>query len=573
VQPLERAFPQNRCVRCLVASARDRLARRSRLSPQGRLARLVRNTALALTVSGIIAVPLNEVPREPKADAHGLVAVPKLRVPVREPGYQLATDKGDVVPFGASVSGTAPTGIPFPVIGIARTATGAGAWTATADGGVFTNGDALFYGSLGGQHLNRPIVGIAATPTGQGYWLVSEDGGVFAFGDAGFYGSLSGQRLNNGIVGIAPTKDGGGYWLAGADGGVFAFGNAGFYGSVDTTLVAHVTSIAATPAGDGYWLAGADGGVFAFGDADFFGRPNPNDIHGWVIGIAASRSGDGYWLAATDGGVFTYGDAPFLGAHSGRTWGRVVGIAAGAGRPVTSDLQILPRRMRSAYGHDISWPQCDGPLPGAGYGHGIVGVTGGRPFRHNRCLAEQWRWATSGGAGGGVYINLAAAVIGGPAEMHGPAGDCGIRDLPCQTYNQSANNVGDAIAYARSAGVDAPMWWLDVEILNRWSPNQALNALTVKAAAETLRKAGLNVGVYSTPLMWRTITGGAQMDLPVWVAGAPTDADAPTWCDRPEKNFTGAGVWLVQSLPIVYDVNYACRPVLDAPTSVFRFAE
>jgi hypothetical protein len=571
VQPLDRAFPQNRCPRCLVASARDRLARRSRLAPRGRLGRLVRNTAIALAVSGVVAVPLNEVPHTPKADAHNLVALPKLRVTPREPGYQLATEKGDVVPFGAAVSGTAPTGIPFPVTSIARTASGGGAWTATADGGVLTTGDALFYGSLGGQHLNRPIVGIAGTSTGQGYWLVSDDGGVFAFGDAGFFGSLSNQRLNSRIVGIAPTNDDRGYWLAGADGGVFAFGNGAFHGSVDTKLIARVTSIAATPSGDGYWLAGADGGVFAFGDAGFFGRPQAHEVHGWITGIAASRSGGGYWLAATDGGVFTYGDAPFLGASSGRTWGRVVGIAAGTGRPVPKDVQLLPQRLHNAFGHDVSWPQCDGPLPGPGFGFGIVGVTGGRPFKRNRCLAEQWRWATAGDAVGSVYINLASAVVGGPAEMHGPAGDCRIHDLPCQTYNQSANNVGDAIAYARSAGVDAPMWWLDVEILNRWSPNPALNALTVKAAAETLEKAGLKVGVYSTPLMWRMITGGAQMNLPVWVAGAPTDASAPEWCDKPEKNFTGAGVWMVQSLPIVYDVNYACRPVLDAPASVFRF--
>lgn len=37
---------------------------------------------------------------------------------------------------------------------------------------------------------NAPIVGMAATPTGKGYWLVAADGGVFSFGDAAFFGSL-----------------------------------------------------------------------------------------------------------------------------------------------------------------------------------------------------------------------------------------------------------------------------------------------------------------------------------------------------------------------------------------------
>ena len=37
----------------------------------------------------------------------------------------------------------------------------------------FTFGDAQFYGSMGGQHLNQPIVGMAATPSGLGYWCVA----------------------------------------------------------------------------------------------------------------------------------------------------------------------------------------------------------------------------------------------------------------------------------------------------------------------------------------------------------------------------------------------------------------
>ena len=45
---------------------------------------------------------------------------------------------------------------------------GKGYWFVAADGGIFTFGDAQFYGSMGGTVLNKPIVGMAATPTGQG---------------------------------------------------------------------------------------------------------------------------------------------------------------------------------------------------------------------------------------------------------------------------------------------------------------------------------------------------------------------------------------------------------------------
>ena len=58
-----------------------------------------------------------------------------------------------------------------------------------SDGGIFSFGDAQFYGSTGDIHLNQPIVGMAATPDGGGYWLVASDGGIFAYGDAAFSGS------------------------------------------------------------------------------------------------------------------------------------------------------------------------------------------------------------------------------------------------------------------------------------------------------------------------------------------------------------------------------------------------
>ena len=53
-----------------------------------------------------------------------------------------------------------------------------------SDGGIFSYGDATFYGSTGSIALNKPIVGMATTPDGKGYWLVASDGGIFSYGDA-----------------------------------------------------------------------------------------------------------------------------------------------------------------------------------------------------------------------------------------------------------------------------------------------------------------------------------------------------------------------------------------------------
>ena len=87
----------------------------------------------------------------------------------------------------------------------------------------------------------RPIVGIAETSTGKGYWLVGADGGVFTYGDAGYFGSVPASRPRSSPPRSSawrPPPTGKGYWLVGADGGVFAFGDAGYYGSLRSL---HVT--------------------------------------------------------------------------------------------------------------------------------------------------------------------------------------------------------------------------------------------------------------------------------------------------------------------------------------------
>jgi hypothetical protein len=76
----------------------------------------------------------------------------------------------------------------YQAVAIVPTKSGQGYHLVFADGGVFSYGDAAFYGSMGGEPLNAPIVSAAATPSGEGYWLLAADGGVFCFGDAGFFG-------------------------------------------------------------------------------------------------------------------------------------------------------------------------------------------------------------------------------------------------------------------------------------------------------------------------------------------------------------------------------------------------
>ncbi len=80
---------------------------------------------------------------------------------------------------------------------------GKGYWLVASDGGIFSFGNAGFYGSTGNLTLNKPIVGMASTPDGKGYWLVASDGGIFSFGDASFYGSTGNLTLNKPVVGMS----------------------------------------------------------------------------------------------------------------------------------------------------------------------------------------------------------------------------------------------------------------------------------------------------------------------------------------------------------------------------------
>ena len=214
-----------------------------------------------------------------------------------------------------------------PIVGMATTPSDGGYWMVATDGGVFSFGDAQFYGSTGAIHLNKPIVGMASTPDGKGYWMVASDGGIFSFGDAAFYGSTGAIHLNKPIVGMASTPDGHGYWLVASDGGIFTFGDAAFYGSTGAIhLNQPIVGMASTPSGNGYWLVASDGGIFTFGDAPFFGSTGNIRLNSPIVGMTPTPDGKGYWFTASDGGVF-YGDAPFFGSLGGTGTDDVVGMA------------------------------------------------------------------------------------------------------------------------------------------------------------------------------------------------------------------------------------------------------
>ena len=186
------------------------------------------------------------------------------------------------------------------------TLAGSGSATCTATGAPV--GTDTVTARYSGDPTHGPSAGtttLSVTPKrtspGGGYWMVGADGGVFSFGDAGYFGSVPGVGVHVGdIVGMAATPDGRGYWMVGANGGVFSFGDAGYVGSagqLDPTrppgrtngiyLAAPITNIMASPDGGGYWLVGANGEIVPLGDAAYSGSlPGDFISVGDVVGAA-----------------------------------------------------------------------------------------------------------------------------------------------------------------------------------------------------------------------------------------------------------------------------------------------
>jgi hypothetical protein len=248
-------------------------------------------------------------------------------------GYHLVASDGGIFTFGDArfYGSTGAIHLNRPIVGMTTTHDANGYWLVASDGGIFNYGDAGFYGSMGGKPLNAPIVGMAATQDGRGYWEVASDGGIFSFGDAAFYGSRGGKPLNAPIVGMASNATGPGYWLVASDGGIFSYGRSSFHGSAGSLrLNQPVVAMTATPDGGGYWLVASDGGIFNYGDAGFSGSVGGQPLNRPIVGVAATSDGGGYWEVASDGGIFNFGDAGFFGSMGGSPLNRPVVGAGGS---------------------------------------------------------------------------------------------------------------------------------------------------------------------------------------------------------------------------------------------------
>ncbi|MFN2607301.1 MAG: hypothetical protein ABR511_05320 [Acidimicrobiales bacterium] len=225
-------------------------------------------------------------------------------------------------------------------------------------------------------------------------------------------------------------------------------------------------------------------------------------------------------------------------------------------------LPVLAAGAVGGTGYDVSWPQCGAALPADG-GVAVLGVSGGRPYEDNPCLASEYGWASSAGRELAFYMNTAnPGPAGTSVNWYGqrtPDATCSpAKETACAFdygYGAAAHAYGYALARTGTAARHS--WWLDVETGNSWSSDQALNGAVVVGAVALLRNKGVPVGVYSTSYQWGRITGGARLDLPSWVAGARNAGEAAQFC-APSHTVTGGPVAMVQWVQGHFDHDLVC---------------
>jgi hypothetical protein len=233
-------------------------------------------------------------------------------------------------------------------------------------------------------------------------------------------------------------------------------------------------------------------------------------------------------------------------------------------------------------GYDVSYPQCSSTLPSSPV-FGIVGVTGGKPYASNSCLATQYRWAQTSTTTTYPKVSFYANTANpGPVlSTHWPTGATtpracdGTWSVGCSYdygWNAAVDSYTKAAVVAGAASAQAAYWWLDVETGNSWAGTSdmsnwaVLNTADLQGAAAYLVSQGVGqVGFYSTGYQWGQITGLNAATSPAyfagtlanWVPGATTLSGAQARCSS-AYSFTGARVQLTQYLQNGFDADYRC---------------
>ncbi|HEX6348401.1 MAG TPA: hypothetical protein VF160_03305 [Candidatus Dormibacteraeota bacterium] len=182
----------------------------------------------------------------------------------------------------------------------------------TGFGGIYSFGNAGYYGNLIDRGYPGPAIGLAETPDGLGYDILNTAGAIYTFGDAQYHGNLLDHGYPSPAVAIAVTPSGGGYAILNSSGALYTFGDAPYFGNLlDHGFPGPAVSFAYTPSGRGYSILTASGAIYSFGDAVYYGNLLDHGYPGPATGLAPSPHG--YAILTQAGAIYTFGDAYYRG--------------------------------------------------------------------------------------------------------------------------------------------------------------------------------------------------------------------------------------------------------------------
>ena len=220
----------------------------------------------------------------------------------------------------------------------------------------------------------------------------------------------------------------------------------------------------------------------------------------------------------------------------------------------------------TAYGNDISWPQCPssqggydlpGPTPGASFA--VLGLTDGGSFRANPCIGRAVRAVKGRHLWAGAY---AISTYPTRAEL---ARYGGTGTMAERLRRTGAAQAEFNLATMARVGLRSPMVWIDVEPRTRspWSAHTAKNNAVIDGAIARYKAAGVRAGIYSYDKAWKKITGGRALPgVAAWVpVGHTGRAVAAARCAVP--SFAGTKPLLTQWTDGVRDHNLTCPGVTE----------
>lgn len=221
-------------------------------------------------------------------------------------------------------------------------------------------------------------------------------------------------------------------------------------------------------------------------------------------------------------------------------------------------------------GNDVSFPQCNVPLP-TGQLFGIVGVNDGLANTTNPCFSTELAWANAsiGGTGqqkAALYVNTAdpgnLGVPDWPTTGTNQDGTCSGGDDQACAYQYGWNMAQlDARTRIGNNGPSEFKWWLDVETANSWETNTTNNVAALEGMVNYFQSVGGSVGVYSTPTQWKQVAGtvgttSRLYGLDSWLPGASSVSGARTDCALPA--LTGGKTTVTQYVARHFDYDYSC---------------